>query len=259
MNDPNDTLSEQLSAYIDGELPEAEARFLQRRLEHDAELRAKWARMQVISTCIKGQPWQPMSAGLSTRINAELAQAALPAARQHPLLRWAVAASIAALAVIFAPRLMQENNSGSATVATAATSATAPDHVLASPAAADLIALNPAERAPLAPVATAATAPPLSDHDLIASNPTSSSKASPMPLSAESPASFPLVDSGSERKWPRSALVGATNDPALEAYLVRHNQMLANDGLGGFVPYVDVVASDQSPTARAAEDGADQQ
>jgi hypothetical protein len=26
--------------------------------------------------------------------------------------------------------------------------------------------------------------------------------------------------------------------------LVRHNQMIANDGLSGFVPYVDVVATD---------------
>ena len=39
-----------------------------------------------------------------------------------------------------------------------------------------------------------------------------------------------------------SGLPGAANDPQLEAYLVRHNQMLANGGLGGFVPYVDVVA-----------------
>ena len=254
MNDPNDTLSEQLSAYIDGELPEAEARFLQRRLEHDAELRAKWARMQVVSTCIKGQPWQPMSEYLSARINAELAQAGRPA-RQRPLLRWAVAASIAALAVIFAPGLVQENDPGSAAVAT---STTAPDHVLASPATADLIALNPSESAPVPPISVAASAPSSSEHDLIASNP-ESPKASPMPLSAQSPADFPLIDDGGERKWPRSALVGAANDPALEAYLVRHNQMLANDGLGGFVPYVDVVASDQSPTARAAEDGADQQ
>jgi anti-sigma factor RsiW len=255
MNDPNDTLSEQLSAYIDGELPEAEARFLQRRLEHDAELRAKWTRMHVVSSCIKGQPWQPMSEGLSTRIHAELAQET-GRVQRRPLLRWAVAASIAALAVIFAPGLMQEDVSQPAVVAT---SATAPDHVLASPASADLIAINPPETAAVAPVAVAATAPSRSEHDLIASHADSSSKASPMPLSAESPADFPLIDSGSERQWPRSTLVGARNDPALEAYLVRHNQMLANDGLGGFVPYVDVVASDPPATARAADEGTDQQ
>jgi hypothetical protein len=45
------------------------------------------------------------------------------------------------------------------------------------------------------------------------------------------------------KTWPRSTLAGA-DAPALEAYLVRHNQMMANDGLSGFVPYVDVVATD---------------
>ena len=43
------------------------------------------------------------------------------------------------------------------------------------------------------------------------------------------------------------------SDPAIEAYLVRHNQMLANDGMGGFVPYVDVVASDSAATASDPE------
>jgi len=54
MNESNDSMMEQLSAYMDGELPEAEARFLQRRLEHDQQLRALWSRMQVASTCIQG-------------------------------------------------------------------------------------------------------------------------------------------------------------------------------------------------------------
>jgi hypothetical protein len=88
------------------------------------------------------------------------------------------------------------------------------------------------------------------DADFIASNAKASTRESPMPLSAQSPTDFPLVDRGDKRSWPRSDLIGAANDPAIEAYLVRHNQMLANDGLGGFVPYVDVVTtSEQSATA----------
>ena len=79
------------------------------------------------------------------------------------------------------------------------------------------------------------------DAVLIASAPISKA-VSPLPLDSQSPTDFPLVDTG-QKRWPRSALVSAGNDPALEAYLVRHNQMLANDGLSGFVPYVDVVAS----------------
>ena len=43
---------------------------------------------------------------------------------------------------------------------------------------------------------------------------------------------------------------------------MRHNQMLANDGLGGFVPYVDVVARDPAFTqdgGSAADAGAEPQ
>ena len=71
-------------------------------------------------------------------------------------------------------------------------------------------------------------------------------------LRAESPADFPLVDNGEERSWPRSELVSASSDPAIEAYLVRHNQMIAADGLGGFVPYVDVVSNGQPAAAADA-------
>jgi hypothetical protein len=78
---------------------------------------------------------------------------------------------------------------------------------------------------------------------------------SPLPLHAQSPADFPLLDTG-EKSWPKSGLPAVGNDPQLEAYLVRHNQMLAGDGLGGFVPYVDVVARDP---ARAAADLAPRQ
>jgi hypothetical protein len=52
-------------------------------------------------------------------------------------------------------------------------------------------------------------------------------------------------------------VVGGSSDPAIEAYLVRHNQMLANDGLGGFVPYVDVVANGQSANAADGSDAGD--
>ena len=75
MTIPTETLAEQLSALMDGELPEAEARFLRRRLEHDEKLRSKWARMHVSSSCIKGQPWQPMRAALSGQVAAGLAAA----------------------------------------------------------------------------------------------------------------------------------------------------------------------------------------
>lgn len=257
MNTPADTLAEQLSAFMDGELPEAEGRFLQRRLEHDAELRSKWARMHLTGTCIKGQPWRPMSDSVYKQVNLGIAQRAA-AKGARPVLRWAMAASVAALAVLFAPRLMQNNAADSAGT-TAHVAATRPDHVLASPATADLVAVRSETRAfTESPGAISAPAPAAAA-DFIKSNPEASAKASPLPLSAQSPTDFPLIDTGEKRSWPRSELIGAANDTVIEAYLVRHNQMLANDGLGGFVPYVDVVASDPSATVPDQDAGASQQ
>ena len=67
--------AEQLSAYMDGELSEEEARFLLRRLEHDAELRAAWTRMQLASNCLRSQPWRPMDEAFAGRVAASLADA----------------------------------------------------------------------------------------------------------------------------------------------------------------------------------------
>ena len=95
MNDATDTILEQLSAYMDGELPAAEARFLQRRLEADAGLRATWARMQVASTCLLGQPFRPMPQAVSEGVRRAVAETA-PAGRRTAMLGWGVAASVMA-------------------------------------------------------------------------------------------------------------------------------------------------------------------
>lgn len=267
MTKPVDNLPfEQLSAYMDGELPEAEVRFLQRRLEHDAELRGQWTRMHLAANCLKNQAWRPMEGRLCRQVATGIAEAT-PSRRQRPLLRWALAASVAALAVLFAPRLLHNADTvdSAGVLASAAPAAPAPEHILASPASADLVATRPtaAVTAPPPPT-TGAPATPANGSDLLAANAPAPARESPMPLNAQSPSDFPLVTSGDKRGWPKSELLGAGSDPALEAYLVRHNQMLANDGLGGFVPYVDVVARDQSGTpppvdAASADAGADQQ
>jgi negative regulator of sigma E activity len=238
---PAGDVGEQLSALLDGELPEAQARFLQRRLAHDAALRAKWARMQVGASCLRNQPWQPMAADLPARIAAALdAEPAAPR-RGRRVLGWAVAASVAAFALAFAPRFATSPDAPPAVVAQVAPSA-------ATLAAADLVGSRDAARS--ADVAAAAPADAVdatvarSDGTLLARTDAARPPAgeSPMPQTADSPADFPLVATG-DKHWPRSQLAGA-DAPALEALLVRHNQMIANDGLSGFVPYVDVVSTD---------------
>jgi len=243
-NIPHET-AEQLSAFMDGELPDAEARFLLRRLEHDAELRAAWERMQLASQCLRSQAWRPMPADFSERVAAEIARA--PAGNKHGWMRWAIAASVLALGLVMAPRMLntQSETPAPATLASApAASAAASEHIVPSPSSADLVAVR--EAAPATPAAAEATSG--EDAPLVASV-EPSHRASPLPLDAtasmQSPTDFPLVDAGGQRSWPRSEIVSASSDPSIEAYLVRHNQMIAEDGLGGFVPYVDVVANQQ--------------
>jgi anti-sigma factor RsiW len=241
--------AEQLSAYMDGELPDAEARFLLRRLEHDEELRAAWTRMQLASQCLRAQAWSPMDEAFSGRVAASLADA--PAGKRGTWMRWAVAASVLALGLVMAPRFLATQATPAAPPVADAAPAPA-DNLVASPASADLVAERPAARATGALAAPEATVRS-EDAPLVAAV-EPSDRASPVPLHADagstSPTDFPLVDTGEQRSWPRSELVNASGDPSIEAYLVRHNQMIAEDGLGGFVPYVDVVSNSQ-PAANA--------
>jgi len=246
-----DAIGEQLSAMLDGELGADEARFVQRRLASDAALRARWARMQVGATCLRNQPWLPMAPDLADRVAAALAEEPARSARRAPrVLGWAVAASVAALAVAFMPRY-----AGDAAAPTVATTTARPVATLAS---ADLVASGsaptPAASAANADALALAPAGPVAP--LLGEAPVTAARAGESPLAAtiESPTDFPLMQTG-DKTWPRSALAGA-DAPAMEAYLVRHNQMMANDGLSGFVPYVDIVATD-APGADGANAAAD--
>lgn len=256
MNTASDTILEQLSALMDGELPDAEARFLQRRIEGDPGLQARWARMQVASSCIKGQPWTPARPDLCAGVGEQIA-AGVGRVSRHGMMRWAVAASLLAVAILLGPRLMHSVPAGDPMLASSAPVQRA-GHLIPSPGSADLVAARvDSVAAPLDVPSTGASDvdPAGGNAALVASNAPASRVESPLPLSTASPTEFPLVESGDKRSWPRSGLAQASDDPALEAYLVRHNQMLANDGLGGFVPYLDVVATNQGDGAAAKFEG----
>lgn len=263
MTDLQMTLAEQLCALMDGELPETQARFLRKRMEHDAELRELWSRMHLASSCMKGQPVMPMASAMSLAVrDAITSPAAGQGAARSPLLRWGIAASLAVLALAMAPRLMQSPQTPGASPVASAPAPWAPP----SPSSADLVAVRRevSDAVPQAAPQAAPMAPdPIASRTLVASNEPQAAPSSPMPLDSDSPADFPLADGGDKRSWPRSQVLVGSSDPSLEAYLVRHNQMLANDGLGGFVPYVDVVARDPAAaqesdeTAATANAGAD--
>jgi hypothetical protein len=159
---------------------------------------------------------------------------------------------VLALGLLMAPHLRQAPAAPAAAALAEAPVPAASDHMVASPASADLVAERPAPRAAGALTAPEATVRSEGAPLVAAVEP--SDRASPLPLdgnsASESPTDFPLVDTGEQRSWPRSEVVNASSDPSIEAYLVRHNQMIAEDGLGGFVPYVDVVSNSQ-PAANA--------
>lgn len=161
-------LLEQLSAWMDGELPADEARFLQRRLRNDLALREQWERWQVASACLHGQPVRAMDADLPDRIAAGIADAANDPAARRPKLAWLASAAALVLVVALLPRML------------------AVDPGRPSPAGASL------------PVATAP--PPVSPTPDVIADP--GPPMSPLPSVRD----FPLVDNGG-KGWPRSPLL----------------------------------------------------
>lgn len=105
----SEQIREQISAFLDGELPAAERALLLQRLARDPTLRAQWGRYQLIHDALhKGLP-DKVNIGLADRVMAELESA--PAYQGgvqttalgrffKPLAGLAVAASVAVVAVV---------------------------------------------------------------------------------------------------------------------------------------------------------------
>lgn len=209
MSPTDPSLHEDLSAWMDGELPPDQARFLERRLAADPALRARFERWQLVSAGLRGERIRLMPATLADDVAAAVAGQPRPARHRWP---WAAGAVAAALALALLPGLLDTGGEPGLPPA-------APDFVAQpSPPPVDVVA------GPVAPV-------------------------SPLPNEADGLALGPAPVA---KPWPRSPV--ARDPRAMEAYLVRHNALMASDGLGGFMPYVDVVAHDErSQPAPAVE------
>lgn len=105
-----DSIKEQLSACLDGELPDRELTLLLRRIGQDGELRATMTRYGLISETLRtGRPAVPVSMDFSARLMSQIAAEPKPGAarvrggitwqRMRPFAGAAVAASVAALAL----------------------------------------------------------------------------------------------------------------------------------------------------------------
>lgn len=104
----SEQIREQISALLDGELPEAEQRLLLERLERDPALRMHWSRYQLISDAVHQTLPPQIDLGFADRVMAALdeqpehhRQPVNRLARAvKPLAGLAVAASVAVVAVL---------------------------------------------------------------------------------------------------------------------------------------------------------------
>ena len=98
---------QQLSAMLDGELSQDQARFLRRRLQHDAELSACFERWQVCGDVLRGRQVSLLPTDFAARVAAGIANdgvtvAPVAATRRPRLLRWGGGAALAASVALVA-------------------------------------------------------------------------------------------------------------------------------------------------------------
>jgi sigma-E factor negative regulatory protein RseA len=106
-----DRIREQLSAFLDGELPEAETTLLLKRLERDEDLKGTLSRYSLIGAVMRTDGDMPAAHHVAARVRAAIAdEPSFGPRRAPPWLRpaagLAVAASVALATVLLLPRWM---------------------------------------------------------------------------------------------------------------------------------------------------------
>jgi sigma-E factor negative regulatory protein RseA len=106
-----DTIKEQLSAFLDGELPEAETTLLLKRLGRDDELKGTLSRYSLIGAALRADGEVSAARHVANRVRAAIAiEPALPPARiavgrwLRPLGGLGVAAGVAAATLLVMPQ-----------------------------------------------------------------------------------------------------------------------------------------------------------
>src|SRR3981189_2243498 len=106
----SEQIREQVSAFLDGELPNSETDLLWKRLTRDGVLRESFGRYALIGEAVRGTSRGLLTRGFSGRVNLAIDGELIPANEHLPPARgprwWrpiagaAVAASVAAVAVV---------------------------------------------------------------------------------------------------------------------------------------------------------------
>ncbi len=115
-----DTIKEQLSAFLDGELPEAETTLLLKRLERDDDLKGTLSRYSLIGAALRADGEVTAARHVANRVRAAIAiEPALPArpARDfaarwlRPVAGFGIAATVAAATLLVMPQRNAEPGS----------------------------------------------------------------------------------------------------------------------------------------------------
>jgi sigma-E factor negative regulatory protein RseA len=106
----SEQIREQVSAFLDGELPGTETELLLKRLTRDGELRESFGRYALIGEALRGSGSQILTKGFASRVNLAIDGEAVPAhvaataVRERrwwrPLAGVSVAAGVAAVAIV---------------------------------------------------------------------------------------------------------------------------------------------------------------
>jgi sigma-E factor negative regulatory protein RseA len=128
----SEQLYEQISAFVDGELPEHETELLLKRLEREPELRAALVRYTAIGANLREPAFRGASRGFAARVTAAVATES-PAARTARARRWlrplagvAVAATVAGVAIVGMQQLQSIEGTPAEQLASESSSATSP-------------------------------------------------------------------------------------------------------------------------------------
>ncbi|MEP7044377.1 MAG: sigma-E factor negative regulatory protein [Dokdonella sp.] len=208
----NQTIHEQLSALMDGELERDEMRFLLKRLETDRDLPPRWARYHVVRQTLRRQELVGLPATFADAVMVRLeAEAVVVRTPRAAWLRWGAGGAIAA------------------SVAVAALVLTRPAGDPLAPAVAQLPLRTAQQSTPINVAPASATASVTNDFraPLLVPN---------APIET-APASF-----GSDFSQP------VATDSRLQSYLIRHYQATGGTGQSAFVPYVLLATPQRDPS-----------
>ena len=205
----NQSIQEQLSVLMDGELGRDETRFLLKRIESDAESAARWARYHLARETLRRQAvGGPLAVGFAdgvmARIDAEPSVAHVRRRHGTTWLRWGTGGAIAA-----------------------------------SVAVASLMLTHPAvEEQPSADVAAAVPAPirsgGLQDAPISAAPAAATLQSDFRPPLLAAPKVVEVMPAAFGNDFGQSIAI----DPRLQTYLIRHYQSAGGVGQQAVVPYV---------------------